>query len=77
MALLEELKRKQRELGDTNEAFAQRLTVSKVHWIGVKTERRPLGPSVKLGALRAFPDLQEVALDGGEAGRQTEALAAS
>jgi hypothetical protein len=71
MDLLEALKRKQQESGASNAEFARTLHVSKVHWIATKMGRRPVGDSVRLGAVLAFEDLRELAE------RRDEAMAAT
>lgn len=54
MTLREKLVAKQRELGLTNQAFADKLGVHRVQWIRTKLDQIPMGRGVRLGAIEAF-----------------------
>ena len=62
MKSIELLKRKQEELGLSDEKFARLLDVSFGHWNRVKKGREP-GRQFLIRALKAFPELKEAILE--------------
>lgn len=59
--MLETLIGRQRELGETDAQFAARLGVPRTTWTMTRIGQKPLRNRVIVGAVRAFPELREVA----------------
>ena len=61
--MLAELIRRQREAGENDAEFSQRLGIPRSTWYNTRTDIIPLGPRVVRAALAVWPDLREAALD--------------
>jgi len=58
MDIVAQLVVRQRALGLSNQAFADRLGISRVYWLQIKAGQRNLGAKVLRGVVREYPDMQ-------------------
>lgn len=61
--LLGRLQEIQRFLGSTDREFAARLGITHSYWVMLRNGKRSPGRKLFVGVIKAFPELEEDALD--------------